>query len=65
MMWYIIGMIITFFASTNDEVGDVGMLAAIVMLLAWPMLLGIIVNDIRYELRIARELRTTRHENRC
>lgn len=65
MTWYIVGMIITYFAATTEELSVHGPIETFFLLLLWPVILGATINDIRTELKHARELRTTRHENRA
>jgi hypothetical protein len=64
MTWYIIGAIITYFATCTDTSGLTWYEVAL-GLLAWPAILGLWMNDIQQELKQAKEMRTTRHENRC
>ena len=64
MTWYIIGMVITYFSATNEEISSHTWGEIMVVLLIWPIAFGLMINDLRWELEHAREHRRTLHENR-
>jgi hypothetical protein len=57
MTWYIIGAIITFFATCTESDG-IEWYVIVLGLCGWPIIFGFFLNDVHRELVQAREART-------
>jgi hypothetical protein len=64
MIWYLLGMLFTYLAATQEELAPHTWYEVLIVMFIWPVALGFMFNEIRMDIKRIKDNQHTHHQPR-